>query len=69
MTEMDKRGWLKKEPLDDNIKATSPQSLKVGIELLFDNNIMSPNTFMNNLEDFGVIIYSNDVEELADLKE
>ena len=28
MNEMDKKGWLKKEPLEENIKATSPHAIK-----------------------------------------
>ena len=41
MNEMDKKGWLKKEPLEENIKATSPILLKKSIDVLIENNIMS----------------------------
>ena len=34
MNEMDKKGWLKKEPLEENIKATSPILLKKSIDNL-----------------------------------
>jgi len=69
MNEMNKRGWLKKEPLDDNIKGIAPQTLKTAVELLFENNIMSKNTLMDNLNNFGINMYPNDIEVLIGLKE
>jgi len=69
MNKMNKRGWLKKEPLDDNIKGIAPQTLKTAVELLFENNIMSKNTLMDNLNNFGINMYPNDIEVLIGLKE
>ena len=69
MSEMNKKGWLKKEPLDDNIKGVSPQALKTAVELLFENNIMSKNTLMDNLANFGINMNPEDIEILIGLKE
>lgn len=69
MNEMNKKGWLKKEPLDDNIKGISPQALKTAVELLFENNIMSKNTLMDNLVNFGINMNPEDIEILIGLKE
>ncbi|MBC5995440.1 transcriptional regulator [Romboutsia ilealis] len=69
MNEMNKKGWLKKEPLDDNIKGVSPQTLKTAVELLFENNIMSKNTLMDNLANFGINMNPTDIEILIGLKE
>lgn len=69
MNEMSKNGWLKKEPLDDNIKGVAPQTLKTAVELLFENSIMSKNTLMDNLKTFGIDMYPEDVELLIGLKE
>ena len=69
MNEMNKLGWLKKEPLDDNIKGIAPQTLKTAVELLFENNIMSKNTLIDNLSNYGIDMYPEDIELLIGLKE
>jgi Zn-dependent peptidase ImmA (M78 family)/transcriptional regulator with XRE-family HTH domain len=69
MNEMDKRGWSKKEPLDDNIKSTHPILLKKAYDMLIENKMMNEGLFMNNLSNYGLSIYANDVEELLGLKE
>ena len=69
MREMEKQGWLKKEPLDDNIKATSPALLKKSVEMLIDNKIMSEATLVDNLANCGLNLYHEDIENLLGLKE
>lgn len=69
MREMEKQGWLNKEPLDDNIKATSPALLKKSVEMLIDNKIMSSTTLVDNLANFGLNLYPDDIENLLALKE
>ena len=69
MREMEKQGWLKKEPLDDNIKATSPALLKKSVEMLIDNKIMSEATLVDNLANCGLNLYPEDIENLLGLKE
>lgn len=69
MKEMDKKGWLKKEPLDENIKATSPVLLKKSVDMLIDNNIMNSKTLVDNLSNCGLSIYPEEIELLLGLKE
>ena len=69
MKEMDKKGWLKKEPLDENIKATSPVLLKKSVDMLIDNNIMNSETLVDNLSSCGLSIYPEEIELLLGLKE
>ena len=68
MKEMDKRGWLKKEPLDENIKATSPVLLKKAVDMLMDNSIMNSKTLVDNLSNCGLSIYPDEIELLLGLK-
>ena len=69
MREMEKQGWIKKEPLDDNIKATSPALLKKSVEMLIDNKIMSEATLVDNLANCGLNLYPEDIEDLLGLKD
>lgn len=69
MNEMQKQGWLKKEPLDDNIKATSPQLLRKSVDIIFENDIMSKQGFVDNLANCGLNLYADDIENLLGLKE
>lgn len=69
MNELEKNGWGKKEPLDDNIKSTQPILLKKGYDMIIENKMMNEGLFMNNLSNYGLSIYANDVEELLGLKE
>ncbi|MEG1311016.1 MAG: XRE family transcriptional regulator [Romboutsia sp.] len=68
MKQMETKGWLKKEPLQDNIKSTSPTLLKKSVQLLLDNNIMTNTGFVENLADAGIILHSEDIELLLGLK-
>lgn len=69
MNEMDKKGWLKKEPLEENIKATSPMLLKKSIDVLIDNNIMSKASLVMNLSNGGLHLNQDEVEVLLGFKE
>ena len=69
MNEMDKKGWLKKEPLEENIKATSPMLLKKSIDVLIDNNIMSKASLVMNLSNWGLYLNQDEVEVLLGFKE
>ena len=69
MKEMDKRGWLKREPLDENIKATNPVLLKKAVDMLIENNIMNEKTLVDNLANCGLSIYLEEIELLLGLKE
>lgn len=67
MNEMDKRGWLVEEPLD-KMKGSSPTYLKKAVELLIENKIMSTNSIVSSLEEFGINLYPEDLELLMGLK-
>ena len=69
MNEMDKRGWLDKEPLEENIKATSPILLKTSIDMLIENNIISKTSLMLNLSNWGLHLNQDEVEVLLGFKE
>ena len=69
MNEMDKKGWLKKEPLEENIKATSPMLLKKSIDVLIENNIMSKASLVINLSNWGLHLNQDEVEILLGFKE
>ncbi|MDX5684735.1 ImmA/IrrE family metallo-endopeptidase, partial [Clostridioides difficile] len=67
MNEMDKKGWLIEEPLD-KMKGSSPTYLKRAVELLIENKIMSVNSIVSSLEEFGINLYPEDLELLMGLK-
>ncbi|XTR36713.1 XRE family transcriptional regulator [Paraclostridium tenue] len=69
MNEIDKKGWAKKEPLDDNIKSTHPILLKKAFDMLIESKMMNEGLFMNNLANYGLSIYPQDIEQLLGLKE
>lgn len=69
MNEMDKKGWYKKEPLDDNIKSTYPILLKKAFDMMIEGKIMNEGLFMNNLSNYGLSIYPQDIEQLLGLKD
>lgn len=69
INEMDKRGWLKKEPLEEKIKATSPILLKKSIDMLIENNIMSKASLILNLSNWGLHLNPNEIEILLGFKE
>lgn len=68
MNQIQKQGWLKKEPLDENIKAISPILLKKSVDMIIESNIMSGATLVENLANCGLSLYSNEIESLLGLK-
>ncbi|MCI9974575.1 helix-turn-helix domain-containing protein [Clostridioides difficile] len=67
MNEMEKKGWLREEPLD-KMKGSSPMYLKRAVELLIENKIMSTNSIVSSLEESGINLYPEDLELLMGLK-
>ncbi|MGS5516310.1 XRE family transcriptional regulator [Clostridioides difficile] len=67
MNEMEKKGWLREEPLD-KMKGSSPMYLKRAVELLIENKIMNTNSIVSSLEEFGINLYPEDLELLMGLK-
>lgn len=60
MQEMNKKGWLNKEPLDNKIKASNPKTLR-------DISI-STSELTQELSELGIDIYSKDIETLLGIK-
>lgn len=69
MKSMSYRKWRTKEPLDDKLVVPVPTLFSSAIEILFENNIMTPQTFVYNLSKYGLSINPHDIEKLLALKE
>ncbi|MGO0915456.1 XRE family transcriptional regulator, partial [Clostridioides difficile] len=50
------------------MKGSSPTYLKRAVELLIENKIMSVNSIVSSLEEFGINLYPEDLELLMGLK-
>ena len=68
MKAMSYRKWRTKEPLDDKLAVPYPTLFTSAIEILFENNMMTPQSFMYNLSKYGLAMNSYDVEQLLSLK-
>lgn len=62
------KGYRNGEPLDDTIKMQEPTLIRLAINMLLDNNRFTPNEFMKNLNDNGIWIGSDEVEDLIGLE-
>lgn len=67
MKSMSYRKWRTCEPLDDQLKVSVPTLFSSSLEVLFENKIMTPKTFMNQLSQFGLAMRAEDVEKLLAL--
>ena len=67
MKSMSYRKWRIQEPLDDKLSISQPTLFLSAIEVLFENNIMTPQSFMSNLARYGLPMNPDDVEELLSL--
>ena len=67
MKSMSYRKWRIQEPLDDKLPLSVPTLFYSALEVLFENKIMTPQTFMEHLSNYGLAIYSNDLETLLSL--
>ena len=67
MKSMSYRKWRVHEPLDDELKISQPTLFLSAIEVLFENNIMTPQSFMSSLARYGLPMNPNDVENLLSL--
>lgn len=65
---MQRRGQRKEEPLDDILITDSPALLKISVMMLLQENVFTPNEFMEELSKvYGLSINAEDVEYLLDL--
>jgi hypothetical protein len=67
MRQVSKNGWRLREP--DDVPATLNESLFQGaIDLLFDNNVLTPKGLLDEFSENGVTLYPNMIEELLHLR-
>lgn len=67
MRQVSKNGWRIKEP--DDIPGVLNESIFQGaIDLLFDNNILTPKSLLADFKRHGVTLYPDMIEELLHLK-
>lgn len=65
---MQRRGQRKEEPLDDILITASPALLKISVMMLLQENVFTPNEFMEELSKvYGLSINAEEVEYLLDL--
>jgi len=69
MKSMAYRKWRTHEPLDDEFKVSPPTLFTSAIEILLENHIMSPHSFVSKLATYGVPMYANELEDLLALPE
>lgn len=67
MKSMSYRKWRVHEPLDDVLKISVPTLFSTAIDVLFENKVMTPQTFVSKLSNYGLSIYPNELEELLSL--
>lgn len=61
------RKWRTKEPLDDKLKMPVPTLFCSALEVLFENNILNAQTFMNELSAYGLPMKASELENLLAL--
>ena len=67
MKSMSYRKWRIQEPLDDKLQISQPTLFLSAVEVLFENKIMTPQSFMSALARYGLPMNPDDVEKLLSL--
>lgn len=68
MRTMQKKGIKKKEPLDDILYTAPPSLLRTSVQILLEQNVLTPREFMDELSyNHKLSLESNEVETLLDL--
>lgn len=68
VSQMQKRGQRKEEPLDDVLITAGPTLLKTSVIMLLQENVFSPKEFMDELsKTYNLTIYPAEIEFLLDL--
>lgn len=68
MRTMQKKGIMKREPLDDKLYTAKPSLLKTSISMLLDHGVFSPKEFLDELSfDYNLSLESYEVESLLGL--
>ncbi|MEF9991633.1 MAG: XRE family transcriptional regulator [Romboutsia sp.] len=65
--QMQAKGWLNQEPLDDTIKAKNPILLTSAIDLMIKENIVQSGNISETLSDIGIDIYEDEINVLLGL--
>lgn len=69
MRKMQKLGIRKQEPLDDTLMTSQPSLLETAVNMLLNDNIVTPREFLQELSmDYNLTLYPEQVEELLNLK-
>lgn len=68
MRQISKNGWRQKEP-DDIPFYLNENIFQGAIDLLFDEHILSPASLLRQFKQYGVTLYSEDIEELLCLRD
>lgn len=64
---MQKKGWRKKEPLDEKIVNHKPSLLIDAVRLLLDNNVFTTSDFVAQLSNKGLAMEASEIENLLNL--
>ncbi len=59
--------WKIHEPLDDDLKIPVPTLFSSAIDVLFENNVMTPQAFVNEISNYGLAMYPDELENLLSL--
>lgn len=62
------KGYRNLEPLDNTIKIQEPTLIKLAINMLLDNNKFSPDDLMTNLNNNGIWLEKEEIEDLIGLE-
>lgn len=62
------KGWKTREPLDNTVKTLEPTVLNSGIDLLLDNDLFTPETFMDELASNYLAMPIEEIEHLLGLE-
>lgn len=67
MRQMVMKGWKKREPLDDTLKINKPTLLSKAIDLLLDNEVFDPKSFIQEFYDNNLALDTSEIELLLNL--
>lgn len=68
MAKMSKLGYRTNEPLDNTLVTSQPVFLKKAVEMLIDNDVLTPNEFFEVLEYENLSLKQEEVEKLLNLE-
>ncbi|MCA1213863.1 XRE family transcriptional regulator [Bacillus amyloliquefaciens] len=69
MRQISKKGWRKKEPLDNVLKVPDPILLQKAVDMILTNDVLTEDEFIKGLSEHNLSIDRKEVEMLLGLKE